>query len=172
MPPQLLEGLQLSGLEDPSLQRLKIATHIMQRSKMTTLTPLLPLLLSLNGRPYHLNDHFPFEPFFRTRLPRKTVLCTGRQVSKSTSLAARGVVMSNCIPWFRTLYLTPLFEMIRRFSANYVRPFIEHSPVRELFIGSNTVNSVLQRSFHNNSQMYFSFAFLDADRTRGLSADS
>jgi len=33
------------------------------------------------------------------------------------------------------------------------------------------VNSVLHRSFHNHSKMLFSFAFLNADRIRGISAD-
>jgi len=104
-------------------------------------------------------------------MPKKTLLKTGRQVSKSTSLASQGVLFSNCIPFFSTLYVTPLFEMIRRFSQNYVRPFIETSPVAKLFSGTSTINSVLQRSFKNHSQMMFSFAFLDAERTRGIAAD-
>ena len=90
----------------------------------------------------------------------------------STSLAAQGVITCNCIPWFTTFYVMPLFEMTRRFSSNYVRPFIDNSPVRSLFQGTDTTNSVLQKSFKNNSQMQFSFAYLDADRTRGVSADA
>lgn len=104
-------------------------------------------------------------------MPKMTLLKTGRQVSKSTSLASQGVLFSNCIPHFSTLYITPLFEMIRRFSQNYVAPFIETSPVGKLFSGQSTVNNVLQRTFKNRSQMIFSFAYLDAERTRGISAD-
>lgn len=104
-------------------------------------------------------------------MPRMTLLKTGRQVSKSTSLASQGVLFSNCIPYFSTLFITPLFEMIRRFSQNYVAPFIETSPVGKLFSGTSTINNVLQRSFKNRSQMIFSFAYLDAERTRGISAD-
>ena len=61
--------------------------------------------------------------------------------------------------------------MIRRFSQNYVRPFIETSPVGRLFVGSESTQNVLQRSFQNRSQLLFSFAFLDAERIRGISAD-
>lgn len=143
----------------------------MRKSKVASLKPLLPLLLNLKGEPYSLENYFPFEPFFRTRMPRRLLLKTGRQVSKSTSLAARGVVQSNCLPYFSTLYITPLFEMIRRFSQNYVRPFIEQSPVSNVFTGTNTIGSVLQRTFRNHSQLIFSFAFQDAERTRGISAD-
>ena len=167
----LLDDLTLTGYEDDNTRRLLIASHLLGKTGRLTLRPVLPLLLQLKGKPYHLQDHFPFEPFFRSRMPKRTLLKTGRQVSKSTSLAAQGVLFSNCIPYFSTLYVTPLFEMIRRFSQNYVRPFIETSPVMKLFSGHSTINSVLQRSFKNRSQMIFSFAFLDAERTRGIAAD-
>jgi len=53
----------------------------------------------------------------------------------------------------------------------FVQPFINTSPVKRLWVDSTTVNSVLHKSFKNGSQMLFSFAFLDADRIRGISAD-
>lgn len=167
----LLQDIKLTGFEDDLTRRLIIADHFLRKQARQTLVPLLPLLLSLKGKPYTLENHFPFEPFFRTRIAKATLLKTGRQVSKSTSLAAQGVVLSNCIPYFSTLYVTPLFEQIRRFSQNYVRPFIETSPVTKLFSGTTTTNSVLQKTFHNHAQMLFSFAFLDAERTRGVPAD-
>lgn len=90
----------------------------------------------------------------------------------STSLAAHGVILANSIPYFSILYATPLYEMIRRFSHNYVRPFIETSPIRRLFTGAKTINSVLQRSFKNGSMLQFSFCWLDAERVRGLADDT
>jgi len=161
----------LTGFEDEWTKRLIIAQHYLKKSNVVSLRPILPALLQLKGKPYHLNDHFPFEPFFRTRMPYMTLLKTGRQVSKSTSLSSQGIIFSNAIPYFSTLYVTPLYEMVRRFSHNYVRQFIETSPVKRLFMNSKTINSVLQRSFRNGSTMYFSFAYLDAERTRGIPAD-
>lgn len=158
------------GDDQHAKQLLEIAQRMLSTG-MPTLAPLLPALLRLKGKPYNLTRHFPFEPFFNTFMPRKLVLKTGRQVSKSTSLAAQGVVIANCIPYFNTLYVTPLFEMIRRFSNNYVRGFIEESPVKNLWTSTLTSSNVLQRSFTNKSNMFFSFAFLDADRTRGLNCD-
>lgn len=152
-------------------ERLKIAAAISQQTSLPSLEPLLPLLLNLNGKPYDLSSHYPFQPLFRCMSPKNQVWCTGRQVSKSTSLAAHGVVIANAVPFFKTLFITPLYEQIRRFSNNYVRPFIDQSPVKSLWSGSSTENSVLQRSFKNNSMMIFSFALLDADRVRGVSAD-
>jgi hypothetical protein len=165
------EGLYLSGYEDEATRNILIAAHKLKQSQFPSFRHILPLMLQLKGKPYTLDRYFPFEPFFRTKVPKKVLLKTGRQVSKSTSLAAQGVLTANIEPYFSTLYVTPLFEMVRRFSQNYVRPFIETSPFKRLFSGSKTINSVLQRSFKNNSQMIFSFAYLDAERTRGISAD-
>ena len=136
-----------------------------------SLEPLLPLILNLNGKPYTLENHFPFAPLFRLMMPKSQVWCTGRQVAKSTGLASHGVVVSNAIPFFKTLFVTPLFEQIRRFSNNYVRSFIDQSPIKSQWVGTETENNVLQRSFKNKSLMLFSYALLDADRCRGISAD-
>lgn len=157
--------------DNEAAQQLKEIARSLLKSGLPTLTPLLPALLRLKGKPYNLDRHFPFEPFFNTFMPRNLVLKTGRQVSKSTSLAGQGVIIANCIPFFNTLFVTPLFEMIRRFSNNYVRGFIEESPVKNLWTSSTTSSNVLQRSFTNKSNMFFSYAFLDADRTRGLNCN-
>lgn len=181
--PELLEGFHTGGFETPEVNRLLAARHVLQKGGAgMSLQPLLPLLLNLKGEPFTIQrmpgkrakaspGYFPFEPFYRTRLPRKELIKSGRQVAKSTGLAARGIVRANCIPYFNILYITPLFEQVRRLSQNYVRPFIETSPVRGLFVGTSTTNSVLQRSFLNHSQLHFSYAFTDAERTRGLPAD-
>lgn len=171
LPPELLKGVQLSGYESETTRQLIEALHVMKAGKLSTLRPLLPLFLSLKGKPFSLERHFPFEPFYRTRIPRRSLFKAGRQVAKSTSLAARGIIRSATVPFFTTLYITPLFEMVRRFSQNYVGPFIDQSPVRRLLTGKSANGSVLQRSFTNNSKMLFSFAFLTPDRTRGISSD-
>lgn len=150
--------------------RIKVLQELAKCKAFPSLEPLLPLMLNLNGKPYTLGDHYPFSPIMRCMMPKQQVWKTGRQVSKSTSLAAHGVVLSNAIPFFKTLYVTPLYEQIRRFSNNYVRPFIDQSPIKSQWSGTNTENSVLQRSFKNMSLMLFSFALLDADRVRGISA--
>jgi hypothetical protein len=151
--------------------RAAVLKELAGRHAFPSLEPLLPLVLNLNGKPYTIKDHFAFSHLFRVLTPKNQVWCTGRQVSKSTSLAAHGVVFANSVPFFKTLYITPRFEQVRRFSNNYVRPFIDLSPIKSQWSGTTTENSVLQRSFKNNSMMLFSFALLDADRVRGVSAD-
>lgn len=151
--------------------RAGLLQELAEHKCFPSLEPILPLVLNLNGKPYTLKNHYPFGPLFRLLMPKNQVWKTGRQLSKSTSLAAHGVVMSNSIPFFKTLYVTPLYEQIRRFSNNYVRSFIDQSPIKSQWSGTDTENNVLQRSFKNKSIMLFSFALLDADRVRGVSAD-
>lgn len=167
---QMLSG-QVDGTNISDAARLKAFAQLVSTGKIQTLSPLLPLLLNLDGKPYSLKNHYQFEPIFRTRRAKKTLLISGRQVSKSTSEAADGVVQANCIPYYKILYVTPLFEQARRLSSNYVRKFIDQSPVRHLFQGVKTENSVLQKSFSNFSLMHFSFAMDSADRVRGISTD-
>ncbi len=137
----------------------------------TTLVPLCGLL-QLYGKPYHLRRHFVMEPLFSLPVPRRILLKCARQVSKSTSLSARGVLHSASFDHLRTLFVTPRYEQIRRLSSNYVRPFIKDSVLQSLFVNEACTQAVLQRSFSNHATMYFSFAFLDCDRVRGISADS
>ncbi len=155
----------------PDIDKLNLFLKIVQDGRLPNFSPLLPLVLTLDGKPYSLANHFQFETLFYTRMPKSMVLKTGRQVGKSTVGSAHGVITCTSIPYFRTLYITPLFEQVRRLSNNYVRPFVEQSPVRALWTGTNTENSVLQRSFRNYSMMQFSFASLDADRVRGIRSD-
>jgi len=167
---RLLDPARPDGKPITNSERILAFLEMSQAGTQLSAVPALPLLLNLDNKPYELTDHFPFEPVFRFNLPKDLVLKTGRQVSKSTSLAARSIVLSNSVAGFRTLYITPLYEQIRKFSTNYVRKFIETSPVRSLWMSTGTINSVLQRSFRNLSEMYFSFALTDADRVRGVSA--
>ena len=135
-----------------------------------SLIPILSLL-SLKGEPYTLEHHAPFEPLFKLRVPRRSYWKTGRQVSKTTGLSAQSVMQTATQSHFATLFVAPRFEQTRRVSANYVRPFIETSLMEGLLTNKYVENSVLQKSFLNESKMFFSFAFLDVERIRGISAD-
>lgn len=121
-------------------------------------------------------EHLPAEECWDVEIDETHNYVVNSLIShNSTSIAAHGVILAAMAPGhkkkFDTLYVTPLFEQIRRFSNNYVRPFIVESPIKSLLISTSTENSVLQRSFRNGSIMHFSYAGLTADRTRGIRAD-
>jgi len=152
-------------------QQLALLTALVQDQKLPTIEPLLPTLLTLRGKPFDLKGQFHFSSLFRLKRPQKVMYKCGRQTGKSMSFAADSVVTSAIIPHFSTLHITPLFEQIRRFSTLYVRPFVQESPLRNLWTGTSTESSVLQRTFRNGSRMMFSYASTDADRVRGLAVN-
>lgn len=152
-------------------ERLDIFFGTLRSGKVTTLVPLLPLVFNLDGKPYSLKHHYQFEPVFRTVRPRKLLLFTGRQVSKSTSEAADALLQSICIPNFKTLFVAPLLSQVRRLSTDRVTKFIKESPIRHLFVEKRTVESVLKKRFTNGSYLEFSYAGRDVERIRGISTD-
>jgi len=152
-------------------ERITRFSKLVAAGGVRTCKDILPALFQLNGQPYSLDDHFPFEDIYRLAMAPAQVWRTGRQVAKTTNMATFGITACVSIPNFKSLYITPLFEQIRRFSAMYVQPFINNSPVKNYWLDQDSVKSVLHRTFANGSSMLFSFALLDSDRIRGISAD-
>ncbi len=172
---QLAEELKRVAYESPSEQSLRSVIQLLNEAGVQTLRPLLPILFSIKDQPYTLDDHEQFYPFFRTLLPTAMLFKTGRQTGKSQQQATSEVLVCGSIPHFTWLHVMPLFEHTRRYSANYVRPLVDYSPFRRLFHVKKAA-SVLQRSFPNNSNLLFSFAFANANhlalsRLRGVPAD-
>lgn len=161
---------QLAAIEQLP-ERLAALAECYSSGTVASLIPILPML-SLKGEPYSIVNYAPFEPLYRLQVPRRMYFKCGRQIAKSTNMSSQSVLQSAVVPHFATLFVAPRFEQIRRISSNYVRPFIEHSLIAQLLQNKSVVNGVLQRSFLNSSQMYFSYAFLDAERIRGLSVDA
>lgn len=160
---------EATGLQQTAEAIDQIA-KLYQSGKLETLEPILPVL-SLKGEAYRLTNHAPFWPMFKTRLTRRTLWKCGRQVSKTTSMSAQSVLQTASEAHFSTLFVAPRYEQIRRVSSNFVRPFIENSLIQHIIINKHIENSVLQKTFLNGSKMHFSFAFLDAERIRGLDND-
>jgi len=156
--------------EDPRVF-LQAAILLYSQGYLTSLVPILPILLRLKGAPYSLHNHFAMEPLFATLMPKNMVYKAGRQVTKSTTLAAQGIVQSAIIPYFSSLYIAPRFDQTRRFSNNYVKPFLSDSYLGKAMLDKSQEQSVLQRNFINGSVQHYSFAFLDCGRVRGTSAD-
>lgn len=136
-----------------------------------SLIPVLGMLIHIRNKPFTDGMFSQFEELFNTQCPPVTVLKCGRQVGKSSNFAAKTILLSALIPYFQTLTVTPQFEMTRRYSTNYIRPLLEFSPIASWLLDQTCERSVLQKTLSNQSIMHFSFAFLNCDRVRGISAD-
>lgn len=134
---------------------------------------ILPLIFRLKGKPFDIVDgHFLFEhEFVVHNMPRRQIDKAGRQVAKSTNKAAGGIIRAAARPYYNLLTVTPLFEQIRKFSNNYVKPFLRESAVRSYLLAQGSDQQVLQRTLSNGSTLFYNYASNSADRIRGTPAD-
>jgi len=136
---------------------------------------LLPLLflLSFQGKPFGLKEHYQLAPLFQLLgRPREFLLKSARQVGKSASLMATSKLQSILIPDFKTLVVTPLFAQSKRLNDDYSSSFVDSSPFKGCFDSSSCRHGALYHKWKNRSEEIFSYAFTSCNRIRGISAVS
>lgn len=119
---------------------------------------------SFKGRQYLL-------PIYDTPARRVLLLC-GRQVEKSTTLGNTMLTHTMLQHHFRALFVSPTQQQTETFSRDRIATPIEVSPHLQVFTrGDHTKNNVLYKKFITGSDLTMRYAFLHADRVRGISAD-
>ncbi|MBC8437002.1 phage terminase large subunit family protein [bacterium] len=127
--------------------------------------------LYLNGRNLSLDDYPHLRAIYNSER-EKTVLQFSRQTAKSTTLANLMVANSVLHPYFKTLYISPSVDQTKVFSHDRVAPILDTSPfIKKHYLSTSLVQNVFMKQLLNGSRMYLRYAFLDADRIRGYSAD-
>lgn len=102
--------------------------------------------------------------------PRILMMC-GRQVEKSTTLGNKMLAYSCIIPHFKTLYVSPSSTQTKEFSKTRIKEMLETCPDLRTWFPPNLTDNILEKKAINRSQITLRYAFLNADRCRGLSAD-
>lgn len=98
---------------------------------------------------------------------RKILFMTSRQTEKSTTLGNRFLTRMATKENYPSLFVTPSAMQTMTFSRARLDDIIEVSPLlREL----SGVSNLLEKRFKNGSVGYLRYAFLNADRIRGISA--
>jgi hypothetical protein len=165
---QFLQKEQVSEINHTEIVRLIL--QCLQERRVFSYEDLLTLLYRLHGKPFVLKNHFYMKSLFARVIPPQMTYKTARQIAKSQSNAVHSVTMCAATPHYNILHVTPLYEMIHKFSVNVVSPLIQESPLKSFFIHTKNREAVLQRSLKNGSNMIFTFAFNDCTRIRGNTA--
>jgi len=101
----------------------------------------------------------------------RTLLKCGRQVEKST-LLGNTLLSYSCInSAMNCLYVSPTSLQTKTFSNDRLREPIETSSYLKSWTTSKLVDSISLKKFINRSQITLRYAFLNADRCRGIPAD-
>lgn len=109
-------------------------------------------------------------PVYNTTSPRVLLKC-GRQVEKSTYLGNRLLSMTCIQPNFTALYVSPTNQQTKTFSNDRIREPLETSPNLAAWTTATLAQNVFQKKFINRSQIVLRYAYLNADRVRGIPAD-
>lgn len=120
--------------------------------------------------PYSFVDRPFMIPIFDDPHPLIGMM-TARQVSKSTTLAARAIINCESFAPYTVLSLTPSQDQTRKFSYERLGPTIEYSPAVKSMMDRNGLDNVFEKGFLDGSKIYLSYAKDNADRVRGVSAD-
>ena len=118
---------------------------------------------SFSQRPY-------LRRIYNTTSKRVLLMC-GRQVEKSTTLGNRILALSCLIPHFRSLYVSPSAAQTKEFSKTRLKEMLETCSDLRQWFPAHLTDNVFEKKAINRSSVTLRYAFLNADRCRGLSAD-
>ena len=102
---------------------------------------------------------------------RRTLFMSGRQVAKSTTLGNKLLSYSVLRPHFKSLYVSPAQLQTSQFSNDRIKLPIYYSDHLSTFVSGDLVDRVNHRQFINGSEIRLRYAFLNADRIRGIMTD-
>ncbi len=98
----------------------------------------------------------------------RVLLCTARQVEKSTLLGNTALTYSCLIPGYKTLYVSPSATQTKTFSNDRLKEPIETSEVLKAYTTPRMSMNIFEKQFINWSKITLRYAFLTADRVRGI----
>lgn len=121
-------------------------------------------------KPMSLIEHSPFYPVFQLGRLVKMVLIGGRQIAKSSSIAARQILKAHIFSGYNITYLAPRFEQTKTFAAR-LRLMLSGYTYRSSLMDKGSPNAMFYKEFLNKSSILLTYALTNVDRTRGRSTD-
>jgi intein/homing endonuclease len=97
-------------------------------------------------------------------------VCDGVITHNSTLLGNKSLCYSCLVPAFKTLYVSPSATQTKTFSNDRLKDPIETSPILKRFTTQMLSANILEKQFINRSKVTLRYAFLNADRARGIPA--
>lgn len=103
---------------------------------------------------------------------KRVLLCTSRQVEKTTTIGNKMLTKVSLTSGYTYLYVSPSQMQTCTFSNDRISGPIDTSPYLRSLKKAMVRENVLEKRFANNSQIILRYAFLNAERTRGISANA
>ena len=120
------------------------------------------------GKPYRLDEYRQFLPFFKDRRAQTQVGKTGRQLGKTTMLAATAHARAMLTPNFRTIAVEPIEKQAKDFAWYRLDDFKRNSPIIQNMI---TRDNWSRKGYTNGSSIMIEYILNNISRVEGLSGD-
>ena len=120
--------------------------------------------------PFSFGERRYLKSVYDSVSPRILLKC-GRQVEKSTYLGNRLLALTCIQPNFTALYVSPTNQQTKTFSNDRIKEPLDTSERLRAWTTDKLAQNVFQKKFINRSQIVLRYAFLNADRVRGIPAD-
>jgi hypothetical protein len=169
-PTPLLEEWDLEpDLPDIQYDTTKITTEV-QPTDFVEFAIMIPHQDTKVLTNFSFTERRYLKPVYDTTSPRVLLKC-GRQVEKSTYLGNRLLALTCIQPNFKALYVSPTNQQTKTFSNDRIREPLETSVRLKAWTNTSLSQNVFQKKFINRSEIVLRYAFLNADRVRGIPAD-
>lgn len=139
-------------------------------SRFTEFAIMLPDKESNTYKPFDFSQRRYLRQIYDTP-SKRTLLKCGRQVEKSTLLGNKLLSYSCINSAMNSLYVSPTNQQTKVFSQDRLKEPIETSHYLKAWTTSKLSDSIALKKFINRSQITLRYAFLNADRCRGIPAD-
>lgn len=120
--------------------------------------------------PFDFNKREYLRRIYDTPSQRVLLKC-GRQVEKSTTLGNKLLGYACLNNNFKCLFVAPSAEQAKVFSNDRIKDIIENSPLLSVYTNTKLNQNVFFKKLINFSQIRLRYAYLTADRVRGIPAD-
>jgi hypothetical protein len=154
-----------------TLDQYRKAPKLPATIKPTQFTEFAVYMPNTDGTAGHTPFSFNQRPHLRRIYDtpsRRVLLCCARQTEKSTLLGNLIICYSCLVPSFKTLYVSPSATQTKTFSNDRIKETIETSPVLQKFTTKMLSSNILEKQFINRSKVTLRYAYLNADRARGI----
>jgi hypothetical protein len=158
---------------EPEIEDVEYTTQTMTELKPTDFVEfgiVIPDQQTKQLKQFSFAERRYLKPVYDTTSPRVLLKC-GRQVEKSTYLGNRLLALTCIQPSFTSLYVSPTNEQTKTFSNDRIREPLDTSVRLQAWTNSSLSQNVFRKKFINRSQIVMRYAFLNADRVRGIPAD-
>lgn len=156
---------------DPDYLQAKMGEIIsVTPSMFTEFAIMMPDKESQTFKPFSFKERRYLRQIYDTP-SKRTLLKCGRQVEKSTMLGNKLLAYSCINTALNCLYVSPTNQQSKVFSQDRLKEPIETSNYLKSWTTTKLSDNIFLKKFINRSQITLRYAYLNADRCRGIPAD-